>query len=301
MDTCSLINLSVIVPVYNASQYIRDCIDSILAVDRQDMELLLVDDGSTDSSGTICDEYADKDNRIKVFHKPNGGVSSARNVGLKNAQGKWVAFVDADDRATEALLRYQPDDNSDVVCFNWEYTTGEREDEELKDNIYNGNEIKTFLSQHLVDYVFRTPWAKLFKRNIISQHNLKFDEAFKIGEDNLFMLDYLYHCHSLATTDQLGYIYLRPQKGKYPLPFNKAVEFMTTFVRKYQRLDVDCQPLLLLLELYYFMSLHDDKIITRIDWERTSAIKYLQKACWNNYGKKEKIKILIRRVLSIVI
>ena len=89
--------ISVIVPAYNTEKYLRRCIDSILAQTFTDFELLLIDDGSTDQSGEICDEYADKDVRIKVFHKANGGVSSARNVGLDNALGEYICFCDADD------------------------------------------------------------------------------------------------------------------------------------------------------------------------------------------------------------
>ena len=89
--------ISVIVPVYNAEEYLHRCLDSILAQTFTDFELLLVNDGSKDNSGAICDDYAAKDSRIRVFHKENGGVSSARNIGLDNVKGGWVAFVDADD------------------------------------------------------------------------------------------------------------------------------------------------------------------------------------------------------------
>ena len=85
--------ISVIVPVYNVEQYLPHCIDSILTQTFTDFEVLLIDDGSTDNSGRICDEYAKKDNRIRVFHKENGGVSSARNVGLDNAEGEFLGFL----------------------------------------------------------------------------------------------------------------------------------------------------------------------------------------------------------------
>ena len=96
--------ISVIVPVYNVEQYLPRCIDSILAQTFTDFELLLIDDGSKDKSGAICDAYARKDPRIRVFHKPNGGVSSARNMGLDNAKGEWIAFVDSDDWVNEDFL-----------------------------------------------------------------------------------------------------------------------------------------------------------------------------------------------------
>ena len=90
-------SISIIVPVYNSEKTLNRCVDSILSQTFQDWELLLIDDGSTDRSGKLCDEYALKDQRIKVFHKKNGGVSSARNIGLDHAKGEWITFIDSDD------------------------------------------------------------------------------------------------------------------------------------------------------------------------------------------------------------
>ena len=98
--------ISVIVPVYNAEKYLHRCIDSILSQTFTDFELLLINDGSKDSSGAICDEYAAKDNRVRVFHKENGGASSARNLGLDNAKGEWIAFVDSDDLLEVNMLNH---------------------------------------------------------------------------------------------------------------------------------------------------------------------------------------------------
>ena len=89
--------VTIIVPVYNAEKYLHKCIDSILTQTYTDFELLLINDGSKDNSGTICNEYAMKDSRIRVFHKENAGVSKARNMGLDNAKGEWITFVDSDD------------------------------------------------------------------------------------------------------------------------------------------------------------------------------------------------------------
>ena len=124
--------ISVIVPVYNVEQYLPRCIDSILNQTFTDFELLLIDDGSTDGSGAICDEYARKDSRIRVFHKENGGVSSARNLGLYNAKGKYIAFIDADDwvesRSLPAFVKALEKCESDVVLTHYRtvnITTGE--------------------------------------------------------------------------------------------------------------------------------------------------------------------------------
>lgn len=110
--------ISVIVPVYNAEKYLNRCVDSILSQTMTNFELLLIDDGSQDNSGRICDEYAEKDARVRAFHKPNGGVSSARNLGLDNAMGNWITYVDADDRCSCDYLEHllsKVDDDTDLI------------------------------------------------------------------------------------------------------------------------------------------------------------------------------------------
>ena len=110
--------ISIIVPVYNAEKTLNRCVSSILSQTFQDWELLLIDDGSTDRSGKLCDEYAAKDQRIKVFHKKNGGVSSARNIGLDHAKGQWVTFVDCDDWIVDSALDIDYDEtNEDLLLF----------------------------------------------------------------------------------------------------------------------------------------------------------------------------------------
>ena len=89
--------ISIIIPVYNREKYIEECLNSILSQTFNDYEILLIDDGSNDNTGIICDKYAEENKKIKVFHKKNGGVSSARNLGLRCAKGKWIIFVDSDD------------------------------------------------------------------------------------------------------------------------------------------------------------------------------------------------------------
>ena len=104
LETSTLPLISVIVPVYNAEKTLQLCVDSILCQDCKDFELLLIDDDSKDSSSAMCDEYEAMDNRVKVFHKANGGVSSARNMGLDNARGEWITFVDSDDLITQGFF-----------------------------------------------------------------------------------------------------------------------------------------------------------------------------------------------------
>ena len=113
--------ISVIVPVYNVEKYLPRCIDSILSQTFKDFELLLIDDGSPDNCGKICDEYAAKDRRVRVFHKPNGGVSSARNLGLDKACGEWITFIDSDDYVAvdylEELVSFKINSGAELVAI----------------------------------------------------------------------------------------------------------------------------------------------------------------------------------------
>ena len=300
MDTCLPTKLSVIVPIYNAETTLTACVHSILQTNRNDMEVLLVNDGSTDGSNALCEQFAKEARRIIYIRKQNGGVSSARNAGLIKARGEWIAFVDADDQATKEYLEFNPSNDTDLVCFNWRYTTGETENEHLTAGLYKEKTMRNFLDVHLVDYIFRTPWAKLFKRNIIKSAYIRFDERFNVGEDNLFVRDYLFECRSIQTVDAIAYIYLRPGQRKYPLSIKTATDFMTIFMDKHERQGIPCQPLLLLLETYYFMALGENSFRMHLAWESCKAVRRLQDICWNRYGIRDKITILLRRILIYI-
>lgn len=184
--------ISVIVPVYNAGKYLRRCVDSILAQTFTDFELLLINDGSTDSSPAICDQYASADSRVRVFHKPNGGVSSARNLGLDNARGQWIAFVDADDYVDNGYLKsILPNENEFVIgSMIWESS---------KDSIktsfvpktYDYNEIIPFLERNISVQMFTGPCFKLYLRRLLVEHDIKFERNLQHNEDFVFVLRYL--------------------------------------------------------------------------------------------------------------
>lgn len=180
--------ISVIVPVFNVEQYLSRCIESILLQSFYDFELLLIDDGSFDNSGKICDEYAEKDDRIRVFHKENGGVSSARNVGLCNAQGNWVCFVDGDDSIEKAYLSILFVENlkeSSLVIMNY------LDDLNVKDIQLSGKEmVKYFIESKLIRG--SGPYCKLFNNRILKYNTIIFNTHVHMGEDGLFLLQYLY-------------------------------------------------------------------------------------------------------------
>lgn len=198
--------VSVIIPVYNVEKYLSRCIDSVLAQTFTDFEILLIDDGSYDNSGYICDQYAENDNRIRVFHKENGGVSSARNVGLDNARGEWIAFIDADDWISEDYLKQEYDVNTDIIQLGYNVISE------------NGELIRTFKVQkkiltkqesiykHFVQKRTNALWDKLFSYNVISK--TRFNIKVSVGEDFLFTLSLMktIKSYSFSTTGMYSYI-----------------------------------------------------------------------------------------------
>lgn len=162
--------LSVIVPVYNAEKYINKCLDTILSQTFKDFELILVDDGSPDKCGDICEKYAKLDNRIKVFHKKNGGVSSARNLGLSEARGEYIAFIDPDDyidsNMFEDTIEYLQNNDGDIVCFEVCEVKGSRNKIGYhfdSDKIMTGSEALNFI---LADVIDNSPCNKIYKKTV---------------------------------------------------------------------------------------------------------------------------------------
>lgn len=187
--------ISVIVPVYNAEKFLHYCIDSILNQIFNDFELILVDDGSTDNSGKICDEYAGKDARAKVIHKQNGGVSSARNAGIEAAKGEYICFVDSDDYLEKDYLfsLYNGyDDCVDLVLCGYNSINKDK----VCNTVVFSNNDEDVLSRNDVMPLFQkvmisAPWCKLFKRKIVTENNVIFPADMSLGEDMIFNFTYL--------------------------------------------------------------------------------------------------------------
>lgn len=211
--------ISVIVPVYNAEKYLYRCIDSILEQTFTNFELLLVDDGSSDNSGIICDEYACKDSRIRVFHKENGGVSSARNIGLDYARGNWIAFVDSDDYVYPSFLATYMDlcNNGVDLCI-----LGVVPDYSLsveykitKASIDYIGDLQSALFLFADCQMFGALWNKLLKKSIIEEYQLRLNEEYKYREDEEFLLRYMLHVKKIASTIKEEYVYIVPSLYKY--------------------------------------------------------------------------------------
>lgn len=202
--------VSVIVPVYNAEKYLIQCIDSILAQTFTDFELILVNDGSKDSSGKICDEYARKDNRIIVIHKENGGVSSARNIGIDITQGDWIVFVDSDDYiSADYIMNIYPHDEDFGVCSIQCIGNSSKLLKFKTDKIITRNQIADWILCNSQEFSFiATPWAKIYKTKIIKENDIIYNEKIKYGEDTDFVYRYLIHCNSIKLTNCAVYYYL---------------------------------------------------------------------------------------------
>lgn len=196
--------VSVIVPVYNAERFLLACLNSLLSQSYVNWEAILVDDGSKDSSPSLCDEYSRKDARVKVFHKENGGVSSARNLGLDKAVGDWVFFLDADDRMkADALSRMvEKTQGVDSVFGGFEVF-----DEQIQRTYSIDERVECQMDRsQALEQMFRPwhyryygyVWGKLFKKSLIDELGLRFDESIAFNEDRLFTVNYLCRVNKVA-------------------------------------------------------------------------------------------------------
>lgn len=187
--------ISVIVPVYNTRDYLEECIGSLVAQTYRPVEFLLIDDGSSDGSGEVCDKYASLYPEVRVIHKENGGVSSARNIGIQEAKGECLVFVDSDDKIHHGLLEMYIknfEDSFILVCQSEdcrEMPIDRKYDEyQLRDR--TEYTIEDFMRFFCDDYV-NPPWNKLYVSKILKDHEIYFPEGMSLGEDLVFNLEYM--------------------------------------------------------------------------------------------------------------
>lgn len=203
--------VSIIIPVYNVKPYLSQCFDSILAQEEGAWEAIVVDDGSTDGSSEICDEYANKDSRFRVFHKENGGVSSARNLGLEKAQGEWIWFVDGDDYITSgslSILKQAILHQCDTVFHGLTILYEDGVEKVEKAAMCLNFDKDTFLKRN---FCYQNGMI-LFSRKIIENGRLRFSLGIKMAEDLEFQFKYLLLCERPIRIDQNLYVY-RQREG----------------------------------------------------------------------------------------
>ena len=199
--------ISIIVPVYRTEKYLRECIDSILNQTYRNLEVLLIDDGSPDKSGEICEAYASKDNRIRVFHTINKGLSSARNLGLMNAEGEFIGFVDSDDwiepNMYEALFKAIQKTDSDIcMCRLWDETNASS-DPHVSEVIFKGNKsLEALITGDITNHV----WNKLYKSEIALK--IPFEKG-KLNEDEFWTYRVFGQAEKVTKINKSMYFYLQ--------------------------------------------------------------------------------------------
>lgn len=208
--------VSIIVPVYNAEATLRRCIESVLKQEYTDFELLLVNDGSIDASGSICDQYASADKRIRVFHKENSGVSDTRNLALSHARGTYLQFLDSDDwitpNATRLLVETAQQYHCDMVISDFYRVCGERVSRkgDIDDDcVLTREEFAAFMLENPADFYYGVLWNKLFRRDIVEKYQLRMDPAISWCEDFMFNLEYIRHAEVFFALQIPIYYYVK--------------------------------------------------------------------------------------------
>lgn len=272
--------VSIIIPIYNAEKYLKECIDSVCQQTYKSLDIILVDDGSQDDSPSICDGYHE-DSRVTVLHVPNKGVSAARNIGLKAAIGEYVVFVDADDILERDIIEKavaKAGKTNKLVQWNYIFLKDKQLEkappiygdatnrENLLATVIGGYTDGYFLGQY-----FRAVWGKLLRRDIITQNGLAFDEKLYIGEDALFLIEYLQYVDGVTILNEYGYLYRITS---------------TSAVRKFKR-DLDQQS------IYQLQKIEDllkkEQLTDTIQYSMATLSWAIYNAIQENYiiGKKQ--------------
>ena len=245
--------VSIIVPVYNGEAWIARCVQSVLTQEFTEYELILVDDGSKDASAAMLDAYAKEDARVRVIHKPNGGVSSARNAALDIAKGTYVQFMDADDwipsDSTKLLYQSAVSHDADMVIADFWRVVGDRvsqkgdieEEQEMDKLAYVG-----FMQQNPADFYYGALWNKLFRRSKIEAYQLRMDESLSWCEDFVFNLEFILHVEKIFALRAPVYYYVKTSGSLV----NTRLKFSRVL-----RMKLD------MLEYYneFYMQLYDEK------------------------------------------
>lgn len=240
--------ISIIIPVYNAEKTLKRCLDSIKAQTYTDFECLLIDDGSKDSSLSICESYADGDDRFKVFHKENGGASSARNVGLDNASGEYICFCDADDYVTPNWLALfaKHIDKAGIVVSSYRMIFADHEDERIY--LYDITQIPLLWMVLELNGDGGFLWNKCYHADVIKGKHIRFNPKYKLYEDDEFVSHYLsYICNSgVCVSKEATYNYY------VPLDFEAKYASVETFdcsidiynhTKEFVSMDGFCHPI----------------------------------------------------------
>lgn len=205
--------VSIIIPVYNTAKDLDGCLRSVAAQSDQNIEVLLMDDGSQDESADICRAWAQKDARFRYFPLPHGGVSAARNAGIDAARGKYLLFIDSDDTVSPdyaaLLVRGLRDGCELCVCnyYECDFRTGERLPKDYCMGRVTAKQFMLAMAKQPIHNYYGVPWNRIFLREIVNEHGIRFNTAARFGEDTAFFLDYMHFVRTVQTIPECLYNY----------------------------------------------------------------------------------------------
>lgn len=236
--------ISIIVPVYNVEKYLEKCVNSIVNQTYKNLEIILVDDGATDSSGKLCDELAKIDNRIKVYHKENGGLSDARNYGVEKSTGEYIGFVDSDDyidaEMYEKLYEAIKKENVDVAECNLKIIYPDREELFIEQNYYNVCTKQEYLEEYLkIEKIFGSACVRLIKSDVVKK--LKFPVG-KLYEDTYYAYDLIEKVDSYVIMNNPYYNYLMRENSITNAKFNPRIFNLIEIVEEFHNIVYENYP-----------------------------------------------------------
>lgn len=299
--------ISIIVPVYNADRYLKNCISSILNQSFYNFELILINDGSKDCSGEICDNYASKDKRVKVIHKNNEGVSIARNIGIDMSKGKYIMFCDSDDVIEKDWCRslynlYTNNHNYVAVCgFNIiNYRNNKSENifkifnKDKKINYLKVKDFYELYDKNLLNY----PWNKIYDAKIIKENKIKFEENITLGEDLLFNLKYFEFVKGdIVVLNECKYNYILRDNESLDNKYYKDLFGIYTMLYKsiYDHMIIFKSDISIYIEKFYNSYFYMLNRVLKNTFHSKSNMNFIQKIKYNSeVMKSEEFKKCLR-------
>ena len=292
--------VSIIVPVYNVEQFLDVCLHSVITLERKDWELILINDGSKDNSRSICERYAEADNRIKVVNKDNEGVSAARNLGLQLAKGKWISFIDADDAISSNYLPERLSEDVDLYVTHWQYLGVNELEEWMPSQVVKGDDLTSLFEKNAHSTTFTTVWGKIFKKKTLSQNGVLFDTRLRLGEDTLFFMQVEALCKSLVITDGIYYYRRSPYENwikKYINTPEESLLYYSLFHQYYLDLRINA-PKLVVNTLNNISNVTDFSSRSRFLWKISPQVIRMKELLYHTMTIREKVKFRISRIIS---
>ncbi|MCD8250105.1 MAG: glycosyltransferase, partial [Lachnospiraceae bacterium] len=229
--------VSIIVPVYNTQKYLARCLDSLLGQDYENLEFILIDDGSTDGSELLLDEYQRRDARVRVIHQENAGVSLSRNRAIEAACGEYIRFVDSDDwlpeNATSLLVSAAEEAGCDMVIADFYRVSGTRMSQKGdidEDQVMDRVEFASHMIENPADFYYGVLWNKLFRRSIIMEHGIRMDAELSWCEDFLFNLEYIRYAEIFRAIQEPVYYYLKRKNSLVSQSMSIATTIRTKII-----------------------------------------------------------------------